>query len=53
MDNMNKYVELLKEVRLHQFEMLEKFGGYDNLPEDYKKDFDEIQQHLLDSMKYL
>lgn len=50
---MDKYAELVEEVRPHQIEMLEKFGGYDNLPEDYKKDFDEIQQHLLDSMKYL
>lgn len=53
MEKIEEFGEILKEIKRVQSLALEKYNGYDNMPEDTKTKFDEINKKLLEMMKEL
>lgn len=47
------FIREFEEIRPNQIKYLEKYHGYDNLPRILKKDFDEVQQALLQLLKQI
>ena len=53
MEKIEEFGEILKEIKRVQSLALDKYNGYDNMPEDTKAKFDEINKKLLEMMKEL
>ena len=53
MEKIEEFGEILKEIKRVQSLALDKYNGYDNMPEDTQAKFDEINKKLLEMMKEL
>ena len=53
MEKIKEFGELLRKIKHEQVLTLGKYNGYDNLPEDVKKEYDDENKKLLEMMREL